>query len=242
MGRDLGMVKREMARLAKKDESADIKGHTRRNNELMVQGRMKTVIRKIIEKPDRSSTIEVVDRPEGPIMDPEKIDEYLTGEWEKKFQHPEDSLPHYLGLETPPQPDNPLPSSEIWEGFLDDPEKMVAHYTADERVKVPEPMIRIIATAFSGAAGKGEAEEAIAKVMAKPYTEGELRTQLMRQKKTTGGLTGINYEIMKMMPGDSFTDLFKIINRLWRAKHVPEFWTLKGLVGLPKKDEVRSMT
>jgi hypothetical protein len=101
MGRDLAMVKREMARLVQRDESADIKGHTRRNNELMVQGRMKTVIRKIIEKPDRSSTIEVVDRPEGPITDPKKIDEYLTGEWKKKFQHPEDSLPHYLGLETP---------------------------------------------------------------------------------------------------------------------------------------------
>jgi hypothetical protein len=52
MGRDLAMVKRKMARLVQRDESADIKGHTRRNNELMVQGRMKTVIRKIIEKPD----------------------------------------------------------------------------------------------------------------------------------------------------------------------------------------------
>jgi hypothetical protein len=241
MDRDLAMVKRAMSRLAQRDESADIKRHTRRNNELMVQGHMKTVIRKIIEKPDRSSTIEVVDRPEGPITDPEKIDEYLTGEWEKKFQHPEDSLPHYLGLETLLQPDNPLPAAEIWEGFLDDPKKMVAHYAADDRVKVPEPMIRIIASAFSGAAGKGEAEEEIAKVMAKPYTEEELRTQLMRQKKMTGGLTGLNYEIMKMMPGDSFNDLFKIMNRLWRAKHVPEFWTLKGLVGLPKKDEVRSV-
>jgi hypothetical protein len=45
--------------------------------------------------------------------------------------------------------------------------------------------------------------------MAKPYIEGELCTQLMRQKKTTGGLTGLNYEIMKMMPGESFTDLYK---------------------------------
>jgi hypothetical protein len=241
MGRDLVMVKREMSRLAQRDESANIKGYTRRNNELIVQGRMKTVILKIIKKPDRISTIEVVDRPEGPITDPEKIDEYLTGEWEKKFQHPEDSLPHYLGLETPPQPDNPLPSAEIWEGFLDDPEEMVAHYVADERVKVPEPMIRLIASAFSGAAGKGKAEEEIARVMAKPYTEGELCTQLMRQKKTSGGLTGLNYEIMKMMPGDSFTDLFKIMNRLWKVKHVPGFWTLKGLVGLPKKDEVRSV-
>jgi hypothetical protein len=31
------------------------------------------------------------------------------------------------------------------------------------------------------------------------------------------------------------------MNRLWQVKHVPEFWTLKGLVGLPKKDEVRSV-
>jgi hypothetical protein len=38
------MVKREMVRLAQRDESADIKGHTQKNNELMVQGRMKTVI------------------------------------------------------------------------------------------------------------------------------------------------------------------------------------------------------
>jgi hypothetical protein len=85
MGRDLAMVKRKMTRLAQREENADAKKHTRRNNELMVQGRIKTVIRKIIKKPDRSSTIEVVDRPEGPITDPAKIDEYLTGEWEKKF-------------------------------------------------------------------------------------------------------------------------------------------------------------
>jgi hypothetical protein len=112
----------------------------------------------------------VVDRPEGPITDPAKIDEFLTGEWEKKIQHPEDSLPPFLGLEKSPQPDNPLPSAEIWEGFLDDPEKMVAHYAEDERVKVPDPMIRLIASAFSRAAGKGEAKEEIARAMAKPYT------------------------------------------------------------------------
>jgi hypothetical protein len=145
---------------------------------------MKTVIRKIIEKPVRSSTIEVVDRPEGPIIDPVNIDEYLTGEWEKKFKHPENFLPHFLGLETPPQPDNPLPSAEIWKAFLDDPEKMVAHYAEDKRVKFPEPVIRLIASAFSGAAGKAEDEEDIARAMTKPYTEEELRRELSRQTKT----------------------------------------------------------
>jgi hypothetical protein len=183
----------------------------------------------------------VVDRPEGPIIDPVNIDEYLTGEWEKKFKHPENSLPHFLGLEIPPQPDNPLPSAEIWKAFLDDPEKMVAHYAEDERVKVPEPVIRLVASAFSGAAGKAEDEEDIARAMTKPYTEEELRRELSRQTKTSGGLTGLNYEIMKMMPGNAFTDMFKIMNRLWRVKHVPKFWTLKGLVGLSKKDEVRSV-
>jgi hypothetical protein len=47
--------------------------------------------------------------------------------------------------------------------------------------------------------------------------------------------------MLKMLPEEGLDNLFKLINRLWLTKHVPKFWTLKGLVGLPKKDIVQSV-
>jgi hypothetical protein len=81
----------------------------------------------------------VVKRPSGPITDPEEIHDHRNSKWQKKFSHPEDSLPYYLGLEAPPQPGNPLPSAEIWEGFLTDPESMVKRYHEDERLRSRRP-------------------------------------------------------------------------------------------------------
>jgi hypothetical protein len=137
-------------------------------------------------------------------------------------------LPHYLGLEAPRQPGYPLPSAKIWEGVIADPESMVQRFHED-RVQIPETMIRIIATAFSGDnAGRDAAVVEIAAAMARPYTGVDMRREIQRQKSTSPGLSRFTYEMLKMLPGEGLDDLFKIMNRLWLAKHVPKFWTLKG--------------
>jgi hypothetical protein len=64
---------------------------------------------------------------------------------------------------------------------------------------------------------------------------------MRKETNTSPGLSALTYEMLKMLPEEGLDDLFKSMNRLWLVKHVPEFWTLKGLVGLPKKDVVQSV-
>jgi hypothetical protein len=52
------------------------------------------------------------------------------------------------------------------------------------------------------------------------------------------GLSGFSYQMLSLLPEEMTTDIFRLMDRMWRAIHVPEFWTLKGLVGLPKDDTV----
>jgi hypothetical protein len=62
--------------------------------------------------------------------------------------------------------------------------------------------------------------------------------ELKRQKNTAPGLSGFLYQMLFLLPEEASTDIFRLMDRMWRAKHVPEFWTLKGLVGIPKDNTV----
>jgi hypothetical protein len=44
--------------------------------------------------------------------------------------------------------------------------------------------------------------------------------------------------MLSLLPEEAMSDLFKHMERIWGAKHVPEFWKLKGLIGLPKTEVV----
>jgi hypothetical protein len=50
----------------------------------------------------------------------------------------------------------------------------------------------------------------------------------------SAGLTGLTYQMLGLLPDKATSNLFKLMERMWGAKHVPEFWKLKGLIGLPK--------
>jgi enoyl reductase-like protein len=88
------MVRSEMRKLERQETTAEIKRAIKKNDDLAAEERLKTVIRKLIDKLNRRSAIDVVETPSGPLTDPEEMSEYLTGEWGKKFSHPEDFLPH----------------------------------------------------------------------------------------------------------------------------------------------------
>jgi hypothetical protein len=40
--------------------------------------------------------------------------------------------------------------------------------------------------------------------------------------------------MLSLLPEEASRDMFRLMERMWNAKHVPEFWKLKGLIGLPK--------
>jgi hypothetical protein len=88
-------------------------------------------------------------------------------------------------------------------------------------------MIDIIVDAFT-------AKEEIAQAMAKPYTAAKMRLIIRKKINTAPGHTGLTYQMLSLLPEEAMLDFFKLMERMWRAKHVPEFWKLKGLIGLPR--------
>jgi hypothetical protein len=233
---DISILKALNKSEERREESADIRASVKRWEELAASGRMKKVISSILGKAVRNSTVDVIDGPEGPITDQEEMHSHLTGEWEAKFQHPAGSLPYMLGLEETPRPRCPLPSAEMWEYFISNPRAMKEHLLSDPRVKIPEAIIDIIVDAFTSTPGRGTAEEKIVQAMAKPLTAAEMRLIIRKKSNTAPGLTGLTYQMLGLLPDEATSDLFKLMERMWGAKHVPEFWKLKGLIGLPKTE------
>jgi hypothetical protein len=100
---------------------------------------------------------------------------------------------------------------------------MKEHLLSDPRVKVPEAMIDIIVDAFTSTPGRGTAEEDIAQAMAKPLTAAEMRLIIRKKSNTAPGLTGLTYQMLGLLPDEATSDLFKLMERMCGAKHMPEF-------------------
>jgi hypothetical protein len=81
-------------------------------------------------------------------------------------------------------------------------------------------------------------EEEIAQAMAIPFTVADMRLLIRKKSNTAPGLTGLTYQMLSLLPDEATLDLFKLMDRMWGAKHVPEFWKLKGLIGIPKTEVV----
>ena len=241
LGTDIAITQTAVRNQEKRETNKEIKAIFKRNDELAVAGKMRSVTQSILGTRKRSSLIDVVEGPDGPITDPEEIHVHLTKEWEKKFDHPPGSLPYLLGLEGGDGTGDQLTATEIWEGFLDDPEKMVDMYDDNPNVNVPRELIEIIAKAFAGTKERGTAEEEISQAMAKPFGVAEMRRVISKHGNTAPGLTGLTYQMLNLLPDDATEDFFKLMERLWQEKHVPEFWKLKGLIGLPKVDIVKGV-
>jgi hypothetical protein len=139
-----------------------------------------------------------------------------------------------LGLEAEPTPEVLLPSAIRWEEFLQNPKAMRDFLLADDNVHVPAAMIDIIVDAFFTTPGRGTAEEELALALAEPFFVDEMRRIIKKKSNTAPGLSGLTYQMLSLLPEEALRDMFRLMERMWNAKHVPEFWKLKGLIGLPK--------
>jgi hypothetical protein len=172
--------------------TANIKAVIKRRNELAATGRIKKVTKSILGVPKRSSVIDVIEDPAGPITDQAKIHSHLTKAWKKKFRHPANSVPYLLGLEGAPRPDNPQPSSGKWEDFLQDLEAMKEFFHKDPHVQMSAHMVKIIVDAFASTPGRGTAEEDIAQAMTKPFMLDEVRAIIKKHTNTALELINID--------------------------------------------------
>jgi hypothetical protein len=170
----------------------------------------------------------VIESPDGPITDQAEIQAHLTKEWETKFQHPAGSLPHVLGLEAATTPTALLPSARKWEEFLQNPEAMRDFLLADDNVHVPPAMIDIIVDAFSNNPGRGTAEEELALALAEPFSVYEMLQIIKKKTNMAPGLSGLTYQMLSLLPAEASRDMFCLMERMWNAKHVPEFLEAEG--------------
>jgi hypothetical protein len=186
-------------------------------------GRMKRVIQGILGKPFHSSIVEVIEGPDGPITDQAEIHDHLTKAWEAKFQHPVGSLPYVLGLEEAPTPTAPLPSASMWEEFLQNPKAMRDFLLADDNVHVPAAMIDIIVDAFFTTPGRGTAEEDKVLALAEPFSVDEMQRIIKKKSNTAPSLSGLTYQMLSLLSEEASRDMFRLMERMSKAKHVPEF-------------------
>jgi hypothetical protein len=66
----------------------------------------------------------------------------------------------------------------------------------------------------------------------------EMRRIIKKKSNAAPGLSRLTYQMLSLLPEEASRDMFRLMERMWNAKHVPEFWKLKGLIGLPKVEVV----
>jgi hypothetical protein len=139
------------------------------------------------------------------------------------------------GLSVWNQTRNPKPATDKkkWEEFITNPEAMVRHYKDESNVQVPEEIICLITTAFAGLRGWGTAKELISAALAKSFIKTDMMHVIKRQANTTNGLTGFTDQMLNFL-----SNLFRLMERMWQARHVPEIWKLKGLVWFSNSDTI----
>jgi hypothetical protein len=78
--------------------------------------------------------------------------------------------------------------------------------------------------------------------LAEPFSMDEMQRIIKKKSNTAPGLSGLTYQMLSLLPEEASRDMFCLMERMWNAKHVPEFWKLKGLIGLLKVKVVTGLT
>ncbi|MBT7307056.1 MAG: hypothetical protein HN842_02495, partial [Gammaproteobacteria bacterium] len=152
---------------------------------------------------------------------PARIHQLITAHFERAFANPEDALPTIAGLESPD-----LGSTHIWESLLEHPDKFVEIFA---NTQVPKAVILQIAQAFATTADPRITAE-IEAAMEPAFTFQEFLLCLRRKRgNSAGGLSGLTYGLLKILPPSVQQHLFDSMNTLWKANIIPDFWKLKSL-------------
>jgi hypothetical protein len=232
---DLSTSSKAVRRSLNADLQAAVRAATRHLNMLAEEDKMKKVIRSALGITSRSPNITVIERPEGFETDPKEIHGHLTSGWQGAFNQDQGVLGVQKGLEPVGSQDDPVPAADKWEAFLDDPEAVVqAFEPTDGSPGVPEELRRKIGEAIGGLAHRHDVQAQMEKVCHAPFSRKEFDRLIDSSKSGSPGLSGLTYQMLKMLPDQGRQDFFTLMHGLWRRREIPEFWTFKGLVGIPK--------
>ena len=236
LAHDMCILRRKLQGAMSRELAADIKQAIKRRDQKAAEGRLKQVVQSTLNLRLPTPTFSQVFSEDRWITDPAEVHAYYTQGWERRFQLPPESLPVQAGLE-PLTGGATLPRADAWEAMLDDPQAFVDAYTRIDGLRIPPPLIREIAEAFANNPNRKGLEAHLEGVFRVDFTYEEMVKLVRKSKSTTPGLTGLSYQMLKLLPDECLMDLFQILSALWKDRAIPEFWTFKTLQALPKSDK-----
>ena len=231
------ILKRQMKGALSREQAAEFKKFEQKQKQDIAANKMKYIIQSTLGTRNPTPVFNQVETADGWLMDPYQIHRHFTEGWEKRFIQPRNTGVAIAGLEPEVHHDSSdfLPAAAKWEKMLDDPEMLSATLQAGS--PVPSVLIDTIARAFSDNPNRLGLEQHLEAAFNADFTEAEMKKLVKSSKSTTPGLTGFSYQMMKLLPEERLTELFQLLNSLWKTRTVPEFWTYKALQGLPKSSK-----
>ena len=236
ISQDMCILRRRLQGVMSREQKADIKRAIQRRDQRAAEGRLKQVVQSTLNLRLPTPMFRQVYHENRWITDPAEVHDFYTQGWERRFLLPEDSLPAQAGLE-PSDGDGTLSEIDQWELMLTDPQAFVNTYERIDNLRIPTPLVRDIAEAFANNPHRAELERYLRKAFDGDFTLDEMVKLVRKSKSTTPGLTGLSYQMLKLLPDECLQDLFHMLNMLWRDRSIPDFWKFKTLQALPKSDK-----
>ena len=130
-----------------------------------------------------------------------------------------------------------------WEQILEDPTRL-GEIIGGENSPIPTHLLTALGEAISTSPGRLTLEEEIEREMTKEFSIDQMRRFIGQSSNSAGGLTGATYQLLKYAPDAIVKKTFSLMNKMWTdGQHIPLFWKLKGLHGIPKTSspEIKSV-
>ena len=90
-----------------------------------------------------------------------------------------------------------------------------------------------IGTALGTSSAREVTENILETTLNQPFSVPEMDHVLKFTHNSAAGITGLSYQIIKLLPPQAREDLFRMMHRMWKeGRYVPDFWKRKGLHGL----------
>ena len=240
---DMGILKDQEVACLTAETKAKINEFILKREAACEAGHLTMVIRSVLRKTRNPLNLSVLDTPDGITSDPATIHETLKGWWENIWRIPTDSPAARLGLEPATNDSDTLEAADKWEQILEDPTRL-GEIIGGENSPIPTHLLTALGEAISTSPGRLTLEEEIEREMTKEFSIDQMRRFIGQSSNSAGGLTGATYQLLKYAPDAIVKKTFSLMNKMWTdGQHIPLFWKLKGLHGIPKTSspEIKSV-
>ena len=107
-----------------------------------------------------------------------------------------------------------------------------------EYTNVPEEHRRLLYKAITNVSRRETVENELKDILKSPPTLVEFEEGIRRAKtNSSAGISGVSYNMLKRLPAALVKTLHSCLVRIWESQEIPEWWTERWLVPIPKKEQ-----